>query len=258
MLMLTVFILAYGVPTYSLIYGVQKFTWHLPRTIINLAYWQIFGELEALDEIESDGYVVFILLIAYMTVASVLLINLLIAMFSNTFDRLHMDADYIWKFQHYSLVSYYLSRPALPPPIVIITHLWRLILYFFSTCTKLPWFRKKHREHKNRSKFKIFADYELTRKIESIEDALGNEVYYFFLKTDRKIVDCQIDFDEDRVHSPQEIMLNKIKKLENQVQLIQNQQVNMFEYLEFLMNGIKKIGGDDIEMPKRYHVVSDI
>jgi hypothetical protein len=26
----------------------------------------------------------------------------------------------------------------------------------------------------------------------------------------------------------------------------------MFEYLECLMNGIKKIGGDDIEMPKRH------
>ena len=25
----------------------------------------------------------------------------------------------------------------------------------------------------------------------------------------------------------------------------------MFEYLEYLMNGIKKIGGDDIEMPKQ-------
>jgi hypothetical protein len=54
MLILTVFILAFGVPTYSLLYGVQKFNWHLPRAILNLAYWQIFGELEVLDEIESN------------------------------------------------------------------------------------------------------------------------------------------------------------------------------------------------------------
>lgn len=51
--MLTVFILAYGVPAYSLIYGVEKFSWHIPRVILNLAYWQIFGELEVLGEIES-------------------------------------------------------------------------------------------------------------------------------------------------------------------------------------------------------------
>jgi hypothetical protein len=35
----------------------------------------------------------------------------------------------------------------------------------------------------------------LTKKIETIEDALGNEVYFFLLKTDRK----QIDNDEERV-----------------------------------------------------------
>ncbi len=52
-------------------------------------------------------------------------------------------------------------------------------------------------------------------------------------------------------HSPQEIVLNKIKILENQIQMMQNQQGNIFQYLECLMNGIKKIGGDDIEMPKR-------
>ncbi len=52
MLMLTVFILAFGVPSYSLIYGVQKFSWHIPREIINLAYWQIFGELNALETFE--------------------------------------------------------------------------------------------------------------------------------------------------------------------------------------------------------------
>jgi hypothetical protein len=54
MLILTVFILAFGVPTYSLLFGVQKFSWNLPRGILNLAYWQIFGELEVLDEIESE------------------------------------------------------------------------------------------------------------------------------------------------------------------------------------------------------------
>ena len=104
-LILSVFLFAFGIPAYSLIYGVEEFSWHLPRIILNTAYWQIFGELQILDEIESiysivfqererndqnyfrienydtSGYVVFILLIIYMTMSSVLLINLLIAMF---------------------------------------------------------------------------------------------------------------------------------------------------------------------------------
>ncbi len=52
MLMLTVFILAFGVSSYSLIFGIQKFSWHLPREIVNIGYWQIFGELNALDKFE--------------------------------------------------------------------------------------------------------------------------------------------------------------------------------------------------------------
>lgn len=55
MLMLTVFILAFGVPSYSLIYGVQEFSWHIPREIVNLAYWQIFGELNALEAFEGKS-----------------------------------------------------------------------------------------------------------------------------------------------------------------------------------------------------------
>lgn len=51
--MLTVFILAFGISSYSLIYGVQKFDLNIPRQIFNLAYWQIFGELNALELFEG-------------------------------------------------------------------------------------------------------------------------------------------------------------------------------------------------------------
>ena len=43
------------------------------------------------------------------------------------------------------------------------------------------------------------TDVRLTRNIEAIEDALGNEVYYFFSKTDRKQMDHQMEFDEERM-----------------------------------------------------------
>ena len=46
----------------------------------------------------------------------------------------------------------------------------------------------------------IIADEMLTKKIEAIEDALGNEVYFFFLKTERKQVDRQNDLNEKRVY----------------------------------------------------------
>ncbi len=118
---------------------------------------------------------------------------------SNTFDRLQTDTDCIWKFQHYSLVCYHLTRPILPPPFIFLSHIWRGILYFFTHHFNLKWFKMKYLEHKNKEKFRIVTDIRLTRSIEAIEDALGNEVYYFFSKTQRKQTDHQIDFDEERM-----------------------------------------------------------
>ena len=53
MLIIIVFLLAFGVSTYSLLHDVQKFSWHIPRHIINLAYWEIFGELDTVDDVKS-------------------------------------------------------------------------------------------------------------------------------------------------------------------------------------------------------------
>lgn len=100
--MLAVFLFAFGVSSYNLIYGVQKFSWHLPRRVFNLAYWPMFGELKVLETFERKsnlhprskilddcctenfgalGYTAYILLVVYMAIVSILLINLLIAMF---------------------------------------------------------------------------------------------------------------------------------------------------------------------------------
>jgi hypothetical protein len=74
---------------------------------------------------------------------------------SNTFDRLHMDADCIWKFQHYYLVCHHLTRPCLPPPLIALQHFWRTTLYFFSHAIRLPWFTNQYIQHKNRAKFSM-------------------------------------------------------------------------------------------------------
>ena len=134
---------------------------------------------------------------------------------SNTFDRLQLDTDCIWKFQHYYLVCHHLTRPCLPPPFIAFSHFWRVTLYFFSRVIQLPWFTNQYIQHRNRAKFSMFkikcilffdcgileivVDEKLTRHIESIEDALGNEVYYFYSKTTRKLFDRQTDFHEERV-----------------------------------------------------------
>ncbi|CAF4810915.1 unnamed protein product, partial [Rotaria sp. Silwood1] len=254
MLMLFVFILAFGVPFHGLVHGVNKFSWHLPREIMNLAYWQIFGELEALDTFgdnyKANGYAAFILLISYMAIVSILLVNLLIAMFSNTFDRLQSNTDRIWKFQRYSLVCEYLSRPSIPAPFIFFSHLWRVTLFTLAKCPKLKFIQTKYEEHLNRTKYKISLDDKSVTKIEAAEDAYGDEVYYNFLKIGRKLID-ETDLDEERVQSPQENILNKIRTLENRMQVMSNQQAHMCDYLEHLMDGLKVMGGERIKLPER-------
>lgn len=57
--------------------------------------------------------------------------------FRNTFNHLHSDTDRIWKYQRYSLVNEYLSRPSLPPPFILISHFWRFALHIFAKYFKL-------------------------------------------------------------------------------------------------------------------------
>lgn len=74
--------------------------------------------------------------------------------FSNTFNELHVDTDNLWKFQQYSLVCHYLSRPLLPPPLIVINHLWRMIGYLCSKICKTKWFYIKHEDRNKLSKFR--------------------------------------------------------------------------------------------------------
>ncbi|UJR33345.1 hypothetical protein I4U23_020794 [Adineta vaga] len=255
MFMLGLIILAFGVPTYGLLNGVEDFSWHIPRKIINLAYWDIFGEVQAIDDIEKNygvsGYVMFFLLVAYTTVASILLVNLLIAMFTTTFDLLHNDADCIWKFQQYSLVCYHSRRPLLPPPLIILSHIWRVIIYLFSHVFETKSFYKRYMKRKNRAKFKIYVNAMLTKQIQEIEDALGNEVFLFSLKPNRTQINNSKLSCEEQDYSIQETVLNRIKTLENQVQSIQNQQNNVIQHLEILLNGMKSLTGNNESFKKR-------
>ncbi|CAF4848171.1 unnamed protein product, partial [Rotaria sp. Silwood1] len=260
MTMFIVFVLAFGVSSYSLIHGIQKFSWHLPRNIINHAYWQIFGDLNTLETFsnnyKANGYVAFILLVAYMAVVSILLVNLLIAMFSNTFNNLQTDTDRIWKFQHYALVCEYLSRPSLPPPLIIFCHLWRLTIYIAAKYFKLKFFQDQYDKHLKRTNYKILLHEKISIGIESAEDAFGDEVYYNFLKMNRKSAD-ETGLDEERVQLPQEDVSNTIRTLQNRIQIMSDQQARLFEHIDCLMDGLKISRSDSIKISEQQHFDPD-
>ncbi|XP_047456105.1 transient receptor potential cation channel subfamily M member 2 [Mugil cephalus] len=68
-----------------------------------------------------------IMLCVYLLFANILLLNLLIAIFNFTFQEVQDNTDRIWKFQRYELIKEYHSRPAAPPPLIILSHLYIFI-----------------------------------------------------------------------------------------------------------------------------------
>jgi len=141
-----------------------------------------------------------------MALSAIILVNLLIAMFSNTFDRLENDTDRIWKFQRYSLICEYLTRPSLPAPLIIFSHLWRLILLILTRCINSSWLKTQYYEHTSRTKYsnekkkkhrnlenkinfvEIGLDEKSAMNIELVEEALADDAYFNFITTGRKLV----------------------------------------------------------------------
>eukprot|EP00004_Rigifila_ramosa_P013728 TRINITY_DN3064_c0_g1_i3.p1 TRINITY_DN3064_c0_g1~~TRINITY_DN3064_c0_g1_i3.p1 ORF type:complete len:927 (-),score=260.92 TRINITY_DN3064_c0_g1_i3:30-2810(-) len=91
------------------------------------AFWSAFGEL-FLDEIDSAPslfpQVVKALLGIYVIVANVLLVNLLIAMMSDTYQKMSERSKEVWRFMRYGLVKEYEDRPLLPPPFSFFYHIY--------------------------------------------------------------------------------------------------------------------------------------
>lgn len=93
---IAIFVCCFGVTTQATLYPGNKLSFALLRSVLDKAYWPIYGEMKILEEIgdcpkadgsnedcpETSGIAFsYIGLMIYMVIANVLLINLLIAMF---------------------------------------------------------------------------------------------------------------------------------------------------------------------------------
>ena len=116
------------------------------QVILN-PYWQIYGELFLDDfrkkskciEVEnttqlhnlkegqfrcsSNSKVVVTISAIYMLIANVLLLNLLIALFASTYEKINQISDAVWKFQRAELIMEYRDKPPFPFPFIIISHI---------------------------------------------------------------------------------------------------------------------------------------
>ncbi|KAK4471440.1 hypothetical protein MN116_004868 [Schistosoma mekongi] len=143
---LVVVLVSYGVSQQVLLYPYRNnFSWTALTDIFYYPYWNLYGELmleyafAQKEGCTGDGvlptecpmfnYLSPLFLAVYLMIAGILLINLLIAIFSNVFEKIEENSIELWKFNIFAMVLEYSNRPILPVPFSAITAILKLILY---------------------------------------------------------------------------------------------------------------------------------
>uniref|UniRef100_A0A8C1THQ3 Transient receptor potential cation channel subfamily M member 1-like n=1 Tax=Cyprinus carpio TaxID=7962 RepID=A0A8C1THQ3_CYPCA len=162
-----VVLMSFGVARQAILHPDEEPTWRLARNIFYMPYWMIYGEVFA-DSIDrktriyiyameinppcgenlydEDGkklppcipgaWLTPAIMACYLLVANILLVNLLIAVFNNTFFEVKSISNQVWKFQRYQLIMTFHDRPVLPPPMIIFSHLFILFRKLCCRCNK--------------------------------------------------------------------------------------------------------------------------
>ena len=71
---------------------------------------------------------------AYLIFCNILLLSILIATFNNTYIRISKSSDQVWKYHRYYIVLKYESKPMLPPPLILLSHIYLLIKLIIRQC----------------------------------------------------------------------------------------------------------------------------
>uniref|UniRef100_K1RG60 Transient receptor potential cation channel subfamily M member 3 n=1 Tax=Magallana gigas TaxID=29159 RepID=K1RG60_MAGGI len=153
LLILLVFILSFGVTYQANLYPNAPQEWSVLQDVLYHPYWQMYGELflenkEGKDPSEDLGtctknetlwrsgekercpeksFLVVLLMAVFLLLTNVLLLNLLIAMFSDTVKKVHENSEKEWRFHRFSLVYEYYNRPFLFPPLNILDYFVKII-----------------------------------------------------------------------------------------------------------------------------------
>ncbi|KAI8729643.1 transient receptor potential cation channel subfamily M member 5 [Biomphalaria glabrata] len=150
-LILLLFILSFGAAYHINMFPNAPINWSIMYYVLYYPYFQLHGNLfledmqgedtsgctrnetiwrnDPMNRCPEKNAIVPILLAVYMVLTNILLINILIAMFSYTFQSVQDNSTKVWRFYRIALVYEYFDRPALVPPIIIFNHIWRILRY---------------------------------------------------------------------------------------------------------------------------------
>uniref|UniRef100_A0A8C5EK94 Transient receptor potential cation channel subfamily M member 3-like n=1 Tax=Gouania willdenowi TaxID=441366 RepID=A0A8C5EK94_GOUWI len=182
-IIMLVVLMSFGVARQAILNPNEDPSWMLARNIFFMPYWMIYGEVFAdqidrisISHLDTGAWIVPAIMACYLLVANILLVNLLIAVFNNTFFEVKSISNQVWKFQRYQLIMTFHERPVLPPPLIIFSHITMVLKHL---CCR--W--RKHDDDERDYGLKLFITEDELKKVHDFEEQCIEE--YFREKDDR-------------------------------------------------------------------------
>ncbi|XP_070256808.1 transient receptor potential cation channel subfamily M member 1-like [Myotis yumanensis] len=185
-----VVLMSFGVARQAILHPDEEPSWRLARNIFYMPYWMIYGEvfadqtdLYAMEinppcgdnQYDEEGrrlppcipgaWLTPAIMACYLLVANILLVNLLIAVFNNTFFEVKSISNQVWKFQRYQLIMTFHDRPVLPPPMIVLSHIYIIATRLSGRCRKK---REGDQDEQDRG-LKLFLSEEELKRLHEFE-----------------------------------------------------------------------------------------
>ncbi|KAM4744274.1 transient receptor potential cation channel subfamily M member 7 isoform 2-T2 [Anableps anableps] len=215
---MAIVLLSYGVPRKAILYPNEEPSWTLAKDVVFQPYWMMYGEVYAYeidvcannteDSVKplcsNTVWLTPLLQAVYLFVQYILMVNLLIAFFNNVYIQVKSISNLVWKYQRYHFIMAYHEKPVLPPPFILLCHIYSL----FCMCRK----RKKESTYGP----KLFLTEEDQKKLHDFEEQCVET--YFHEKDDQfhSGSEERIRLTSERV----ETMCLQLKEVGNKVNFI--------------------------------------
>lgn len=179
-ILLAVVLISFGITRQALLHPREAPSWILLKNVFLEPYFMLYGEVYAttIDPCSADNenelcvvgsWIVPTAMTLYLLVANILLLNMLIAVFNNTFTKVKNISDKIWKFHRYSMIVEYEFRPILPPPLIILNYIPMIFRKFFK--------KRKNAIFNSDRGLKLFLDDEDVEKLHDFEEECLDDLF---------------------------------------------------------------------------------
>ncbi|KAM9183731.1 transient receptor potential cation channel subfamily M member 1 [Dugong dugon] len=269
-----VVLMSFGVARQAILHPDEEPSWRLARNIFYMPYWMIYGEVFA-DQIDrknrihtqaflpapcgenlydEDGkrlppcipgaWLTPAIMACYLLVANILLVNLLIAVFNNTFFEVKSISNQVWKFQRYQLIMTFHDRPVLPPPMIILSHIYIIIMRLSGHCRKKREADQDERDHG----LKLFLSDEELKRLHEFEEQCVQEHFQEKEDEQQSSSDERIRVTCERVEN-MSMRLEEINERENfmkaSLQTVDLRLSRLEEFSSRMVNALENLAGID-------------